>query len=105
MTRKLLVPLFAISMAAFGCGSDSDDTTPDAGKTDTAADAVKTDTLTPPTDGGADTQVGTDGSVPDAPVSVDAGPDAAITDAPIQPDAGVDGDADAADGGSDASNG
>jgi hypothetical protein len=58
MMRKLAVTVFALSLAAFGCGSDSGTKTTDA-------------PVTPPADGGGklDTPVpGADVPVPDAPI-------------------------------------
>jgi hypothetical protein len=91
MTRKLLIPLFAISMAAFGCGSDS---SPSETKTDAATDVV-----TPSGDGGKTT---TDGgldatTVDTAPVTTDAGKDTSVSNdtAPPTTDGGADAGSDA----------
>lgn len=60
MMRKLAVTVFALSLAALGCGSDSGTNTVDTG---VAAEAGKTDTTPTP---GADT------SLADAPLGADA---------------------------------
>jgi hypothetical protein len=78
MMRKLAVTVFALSFVAFGCGSDSDTTTPDAGKTIDSSAANK------------DVGVG-----PEVQVTVDsavdvASPDGAIDQAPQIIDAGID---------------
>ena len=61
MMRKLAVAVFALSLAAFGCGSDSGNKT----NPDTGAEAGKPDTYTPP----VDTQIA------DAPIGTEVQPD------------------------------
>ncbi len=71
MMRKLAVTVFALSLSAFGCGSDSGGNKPDtavgvdSGKT---TDTIVTDAPIADTPLTPDTQVGMDGPVVDAPV-------------------------------------
>ena len=82
MMRKLAVTVFALSLAAFGCGSDSGTKTPDSA---TPLDSAKPDTTVPNTDGpavadvpiGTEVQVALDGAkievqAVDSPLDTDA---------------------------------
>ena len=104
MMRKLAVTVFALSLAALGCGSDSGTKTPDTG---VALDTGKTDTITPATDTQiADAPIGPEVDVPavDTPQVLDV----AQTDLPSQPldtkavdSPGIDGTKPVLDGGVD----
>jgi hypothetical protein len=88
MMRKLAVTVFALSLAALGCGSDSGTKTPDTG---VALDTGKTDTVTPATDTQiADAPIGPEVQLDTAKVDVPAVDtpqvlDVAQTDLPSQP--------------------
>jgi hypothetical protein len=68
MMRKLAVTVFALSLAALGCGSDSGNKTPDTG---VAIDGAKTDVVTPNPD---------IAQTPDAPMGPEASLDTTKVD-------------------------
>jgi hypothetical protein len=76
MMRKLAVTVFALSLAALGCGSDSGNPAPDTG---VAIDGAKTDVVTPNPDiaqtpdapMGLEVQAKVDVSTPDLPQTLD----------------------------------
>ena len=92
MMRKLAVTVFALSFVAFGCGSDSDTTTPDGGKTSVDGPAAGKDVGV-----GPEVQVTVDSAVdvasPDGAIDqtpqIDVGSDLTVTTTPDAPiDAG-----------------
>ncbi len=108
MMRKLAVTVFALSLSAFGCGSDSGSNKPDTGM---GVDSGKTESDAPIADApvGPEVQVGVDGQAVDGP-SVDMahgedvtpGVDAPAIDAQVVDGPAVDAVKPVLDGGPDA---